>query len=175
MDQPTLKLCGRLLGPPHGAHPTRRLSSSSRSPFLQDTEDRRSANPQLLRDFLGPDPLTAQLDHFACLTLRCGYPPPILALGLGSSHALALPFQHDLPLELCETPQEVQHQLASGCARVEVHCQDLQFDILCLELRDDRDEVGHAPSQSIQLGYYQHVSLSAVVDGSFELLPPCHR
>src|SRR5262245_3218546 len=104
-------------------------------PLLQNSEYRSPADPEFHRDLLRLHPLAPQLDYLASLPPRRRDPPAILPFGLGSRHALALPLQHDLPLELREGPHQVQYELPGGCRGVECHSEDLQFDSLGLEFR----------------------------------------
>jgi hypothetical protein len=60
----------------------------------------RSADAGLLHNLACLDALGLQREHFAGLGASCRRPPSIFALRRGPCNADALPFQHDLALEL---------------------------------------------------------------------------
>src|SRR5262245_16872114 len=105
--------------PPARSGPYPRLAHW-RSLILQNSEYRRTADPEFLGNRLRLHPLPSQLNYFGSLALSRGCTTLVLALGLGFGNAFALALQHDLPLKLGKRPHEVQHELAGGCGRIEV-------------------------------------------------------
>ena len=99
-------------------------------------------------------------------------PALVTALGLRFGDAFALSFQHQIPLERRDGPEH--GQLAGGRAGIDLLATDTEHDqrhALCLQARDDGEQVCGGPGQPVRLAHDRGVALSDELDGGFQAVP----
>src|SRR5829696_2470341 len=131
----------------------------------EDAKHAPLADAKLLRDYLGREALCLQLPDALGLTPHRRGSALVLSFRPGLGDPLLLALQHEVPLELGDGAQQVEHQPPGRGGGVEVHRQNMQTHLFALQGLSEGDEIGHGAGQPVQLCDHQHVALPREVDG----------